>query len=62
MISLRTFSKIAALAGLRMGYAVASARGIDRLNRVRAPYNVNRLGQVAALAALEDAALEPRAQ
>ena len=54
LIVLRTFSKIAALAGLRIGYAVAAADTIDRLNRVRAPYNVNRLGQVAALAALED--------
>ena len=51
---LRTFSKIAGLAGLRVGYAVASVETIDRFNRVRAPYNVNRLGQVAALAALED--------
>jgi histidinol-phosphate aminotransferase len=54
LVVLRTFSKIAALAGLRVGYAVASAETIDRLNRVRAPYNVNRLGQVAALTALED--------
>ena len=53
---LRTFSKIAALAGLRVGYAIGSAESIDRLNRVRAPYNVNRLGQVAALAALDDPA------
>ncbi len=56
LIVLRTFSKIAALAGLRVGYAVATAQTCDRLNRVRAPYNVNRLGQVAALAALEDRA------
>ncbi len=54
LIVLRTFSKIAGLAGLRVGYAVASVETIDRFNRVRAPYNVNRLGQVAALAALED--------
>ena len=54
LIVLRTFSKIAGLAGLRVGYAIASLETIDRLNRVRAPYNVNRLGQVAALAALED--------
>jgi histidinol-phosphate aminotransferase len=33
---------------------VASPEAVDRLNRVRAPYNVNRLGQAAALAALED--------
>jgi histidinol-phosphate aminotransferase len=54
LIVLRTFSKIAGLAGLRVGYAVADPQTIDRLNRVRAPYNVNRLAQVAAVAALED--------
>jgi len=54
LIVLRTFSKIAALAGLRVGYAVGSPEAIDRFNRVRAPYNVNRLGQVAALASLDD--------
>jgi histidinol-phosphate aminotransferase len=54
LLILRTFSKIAGLAGLRVGYAIGSLETIDRLNRVRAPYNVNRLGQVAALAALED--------
>jgi histidinol-phosphate aminotransferase len=56
LIVLRTFSKIAGLAGLRVGYALAAPDTIDRLNRVRAPYNVNRLGLVAALAALEDEA------
>jgi histidinol-phosphate aminotransferase len=54
LLVLRTFSKIAGLAGLRVGYAVGALETIDRLNRVRAPYNVNRLGQVAAAAALED--------
>jgi histidinol-phosphate aminotransferase len=54
LLVLRTFSKIAGLAGLRVGYAIGSLETIDRLNRVRAPYNVNRLGQVAALAALGD--------
>ncbi|MBI4637077.1 MAG: histidinol-phosphate transaminase [Candidatus Rokubacteria bacterium] len=54
LIVLRTFSKIAGLAGLRVGYGIGTAETIDRLNRVRAPYNVNRLGQVAALAALGD--------
>lgn len=60
LVVLRTFSKIAALAGLRVGYAVAAPETIDRLNRVRAPYNVNRLGQAAALAALEDVEHEAR--
>jgi histidinol-phosphate aminotransferase len=54
LLVMRTFSKIAGLAGARVGYAVAGAEVIDRMNRVRAPYNVNRLGQAAALAALED--------
>jgi histidinol-phosphate aminotransferase len=54
LLVLRTFSKIAGLAGLRVGYAVAASETIDRLNRVRAPYNVNRLAQIAAVAALED--------
>jgi len=56
MIALRTFSKIAGLAGLRVGYAIAWPEAIERLNRVRAPYNVNRLAQVAAVAALGDRA------
>jgi histidinol-phosphate aminotransferase len=54
LVALRTFSKIAGLAGLRVGYAIARPESIHVLNRVRAPYNVNRLAQVAALAALED--------
>jgi histidinol-phosphate aminotransferase len=54
LVVLRTFSKIAGLAGLRVGFAIGTAETIDCLNRVRAPYNVNRLGQIAALAAVED--------
>jgi histidinol-phosphate aminotransferase len=51
---LRTFSKAASLAGLRVGYAVADPDCVALLNRIRAPFNVNSLAQVAALAALED--------
>ena len=54
LVVLRTFSKIAGLAGLRVGYLVGGIEAADRLNRVRAPYNVNRLGQVAALASIDD--------
>ncbi len=54
VLSLRTFSKIAGLAGLRVGYLVARPEHIERLNRVRAPFNVNRLAQIAAVAALGD--------
>jgi histidinol-phosphate aminotransferase len=56
LIVLRTFSKIAGLAGLRVGYGIAGIDTVDKLNRTRAPYNVNRLGQVAALAAVQDTA------
>ena len=53
---LRTFSKIVSLAGLRIGYVVADPECIALLNRIRQPFNVNTLAQVAALAALEDEA------
>ena len=52
---LRTFSKAYGLAGLRIGYALASDRVlIDLMDRVRGPFNVNRLALVAALAALKE--------
>jgi len=54
VIVLRTFSKAASLAGLRVGYAVADADAIALMNRIRQPFNVNSLGQAAALAALDD--------
>ena len=54
VIVLRTFSKAASLAGLRVGYGVADADAIALMNRIRQPFNVNSLAQVAALAALED--------
>ena len=50
----RTFSKIYGLAGLRVGYAVASAEVADLMNRVRQPFNVNSLALAAAAAALDD--------
>jgi histidinol-phosphate aminotransferase len=50
---LRTFSKAYGLAGLRIGYAVGSDPAlVDLMDRVRGPFNVNHLAQVAALAAL----------
>jgi histidinol-phosphate aminotransferase len=54
LVTLRTFSKIYGLAGLRIGYGVARPDIIDALNRVRQPFNVSSLAQVAALAALDD--------
>lgn len=54
IITLRTFSKIYGLAALRIGYGVAAPEIIDLINRVRQPFNVSSLAQVAALAALDD--------
>ncbi len=54
VVVLRTFSKSYGLAGLRIGYAVASRECIALLNRVRQPFNVNAMALAAALAALED--------
>ncbi|MBI5896675.1 MAG: histidinol-phosphate transaminase [Desulfobacterales bacterium] len=56
VVTLRTFSKAYGLAGLRVGYGVMDARLAELLNRVRMPFNVNSLGQVAATAALDDSA------
>ncbi len=54
VVLLRTFSKVYGLAGLRVGYGVASSKIINYMERVRQPFNVNSLGQAAALGALED--------
>jgi histidinol-phosphate aminotransferase len=54
LVGLRTFSKAYGLAGLRIGYGYGPSPLIDCLNRLRMPFNVNRLAQVAARAALTD--------
>jgi histidinol-phosphate aminotransferase len=54
LLVLRTFSKIYGLAGLRVGYGMTAPGVVDYLERVRPPFNVNSLGQVAAIAALDD--------
>ena len=54
IITLRTFSKAYGLAGLRIGYGLASKELTKYLNKIRQPFNVNSLAQVAACAALED--------
>ena len=56
IVTLRTFSKIHGLAGLRVGYAVADRRVVAELDRVRRPFNVSSLAQAAAVAALDDPA------
>ena len=54
IVVLHTFSKIYGLAGLRVGYAIAHPYIINALLRIRLPFNVNRLAQLAALTAVDD--------
>ncbi len=56
MIVTRTFSKAYGLSGLRVGFAIADPSITAALNKVREPFNVNLLAQVAAVAALDDKA------
>jgi histidinol-phosphate aminotransferase len=54
VLVMRTFSKSAGLAGLRIGYALGPAEVIADFDRVRQPFNTSILAQVGAAAALED--------
>jgi histidinol-phosphate aminotransferase len=56
VVVLRTFSKVHGLAGVRVGYGIASAELIARISRQRSMYCVSTLAQAGALAALEDSA------
>ena len=62
IIILRTFSKAYGLAGLRIGYGLSTVRIISYLERVRVPFNVSHVAQVAACAALDDAGHIKRSQ
>lgn len=55
LVIVRTFSKWAGLAALRVGYVIAAPELANALHKLRAPYNVNRAGLLAAQASLEDA-------
>ncbi|MBV8659632.1 MAG: histidinol-phosphate transaminase [Burkholderiales bacterium] len=54
LIVSRTLSKAYGLAGLRIGFGLASLEVAELMNRVRQPFNVNLLAQAAAVAALDD--------
>ncbi|HWB52394.1 MAG TPA: histidinol-phosphate transaminase [Stellaceae bacterium] len=54
VVMLRTFSKIFALAGLRLGWGYFPPEIADVLNRVRGPFNVNAAALAAGVAALQD--------
>jgi histidinol-phosphate aminotransferase len=54
LVVTRTFSKAHALAGLRVGYAIANAGLVAVMERVRESFNVNGIGLAAAQAVLDD--------
>ena len=54
VIVARTFSKAVSFAGMRVGWAVGAPALVAALNKVKDSYNVNRLSQVGAEAALDD--------
>ncbi len=64
LVVVRTFSKAFRLAGLRLGYLVASPWVVEDLQKVRLPYHLDAITQVAGIVALEDeeSFLEHRAQ
>ena len=54
VVTLRTFSKVYGLAGLRIGYGLMAPDIAAMLHRVRIPFNVSTIAQAGAIAALDD--------
>ncbi len=55
-VILRTFSKVCGIAGVRVGYVISSEEIAGNMNKIKLTFDVNRLAQAAALAALDDEA------
>ena len=55
LVILRTMSKWAGLAGLRIGYGIMSPSLVNHIIDIKSPYNVNAAAEAAAIASLEDA-------
>lgn len=53
-VILRTFSKVAGLAGLRVGYVFSSAEIIREMTKIKGVFNANKIAQAAAIASLDD--------
>jgi len=53
VVVLRTFSKVHGLAGCRVGYGIAPDFIVEAVNKVREPFNVNSVGQAAAIRSLD---------
>jgi histidinol-phosphate aminotransferase len=62
VVMTRTFSKIYALGGMRIGWLYGSAAIADIVNRIRAPFNVGSAAQACGVAAVEDVAAVERAR
>lgn len=62
VVMTRTFSKIYALGGMRIGWSYGSAAIADVLNRIRNPFGVSSVAQVTGVAAVEDVAAIERAR
>ena len=54
LVVIRTFSKWAGIAGLRLGYALAHPNLVSELMKLKQPYNINQAAEVAGIAALSD--------
>lgn len=54
ILALQTFSKVYGLAGLRVGFGLAAEPIINNILKVKEPFNVNSIAQVAAIAAITD--------
>ena len=54
LLLMRTFSKIYGLAGLRLGYGIATPELISAFEKIRQPFNINALIQAGAIDALDD--------
>ena len=55
VVTIRTFSKVYGLAGMRVGYGIGHSDVVTLVQRVRPLFNVNTLAQFGAMAALDDA-------
>jgi histidinol-phosphate aminotransferase len=54
-IVIRTFSKAYGLAGIRVGYAIASERAIELINKAKPPFNIPTISQLLAEWAMDEA-------
>ncbi len=55
-VVMRTFSKVAGIAGARVGYAFTSKEIAEQVSKIKGVFNVNRLAQVGGVAAFKDTA------